>query len=267
MSGYVKAYRDRFAHPAFASDPFCRGWAWDWLISNACWKPTRFDIRGRTVTLERGQLCVTTRDLAARWRWSEAAVRRFLTRLKTDAMIDANTDAGRTIITVCNYSKYQDDHREGDATGDAASGAKVTQKRRTKEEGEEDKKKESMSHGDEPELFESEGEPPANDPSPVDQTFEAIWSQWPRPGRRRSARPKARTAVARAIKGAGSADHLLIAVDRYLATDEATKQGGQFVPGLHVWLNDQKYEHFLIEEDPPPRRTAGRDPGWMGVPL
>lgn len=45
--------------------------------------------------------------MAKAFGWSEPRVRRFLNRLKADAMIDAASDAGQTVITICHYDKYQ----------------------------------------------------------------------------------------------------------------------------------------------------------------
>ena len=94
-------------HPLFRGDAQRLG-AWSWLVLKACWKPTPFDISGRTVTLERGQLCVSRAQLATAWGWSPSAVERFLTRLEAENMIDREAGQGRTVLTICNYAKYQD---------------------------------------------------------------------------------------------------------------------------------------------------------------
>ena len=82
--------------------------AWIWLICKACWKPTKFDVHGSTITLERGQLCASIRQIADDLKWSKSAVERFLTRLETETMIERKAGQGRSIITICNYGKYQD---------------------------------------------------------------------------------------------------------------------------------------------------------------
>ena len=87
---------------------FCRAGAWVWLIENACWKSRRFDIKGKTVTLERGQLVASLRYMAKAWGWSRDAVARYLTRLETETMIKTATATGETVITICNYNRYQD---------------------------------------------------------------------------------------------------------------------------------------------------------------
>lgn len=93
-------------HPLFKGNP-ARLSAWKWLISEACWKPTRFNVSGRTITLDRGQLCVSRSQLASAWGMSPSGVERFLTRLEAEGMIERATGQGRTVVTICNYSKYK----------------------------------------------------------------------------------------------------------------------------------------------------------------
>jgi len=141
MSGFYRMHRGWMDHPALggAREPFCRRAAWCWMIENAAWKGTRESIAGKTIQLERGQLTASLRYMAKAWGWSEAAVRRFIERLKTDAMIDAATDAGQLVITICNYSKYQAYIGTADAPADAPTDAEATQDRRKREEGKEGK--------------------------------------------------------------------------------------------------------------------------------
>ena len=134
MSGFIALHREAFDHPVLKGKPE-RFYAWFWLVSEACWKATAFDIRGKSVSIERGQLCTSRDQLAKAWNWSPSAVERFLTRLETEQMIGRQTGQGRTIITICNYDKYQDgEARTGQATGQP-TGQKSDSHRTTKEEG------------------------------------------------------------------------------------------------------------------------------------
>lgn len=125
MSGFVKIYRSILESPVFKNDEEAMAFAW--LVLRASWKDTRVRYKERMISLKRGQLALSSRDFAQHWEWSEARCRRFLNRLKSDAAIDAQSDAGVTVITICNYGVYQGDGREDDAPTDA----QVTQERRT----------------------------------------------------------------------------------------------------------------------------------------
>lgn len=105
-NGFVAIQRDMIDHHLLQDGDRMR--AWIWLICKACWKPTKFDVHGSTITLERGQLCASIRQIADDLKWSKSAVERFLTRLETETMIERKAGQGRSIITICNYGKYQD---------------------------------------------------------------------------------------------------------------------------------------------------------------
>lgn len=133
MSGFITMERDALDHPLLQDAERFR--AWFYMVARACWKPTRFDVGGKIITLQRGQFCCSVRELAVAWGWSKSAVDRFLTRLKTDTMIGTDTGTGRLVITICNYAKYQD---RGDAAGTGvgtATGTAAGQQRDLKEQG------------------------------------------------------------------------------------------------------------------------------------
>jgi hypothetical protein len=171
MSGYYLMHRGWMDNPVLggARDPFSRREAWIWLIEHACWQSKRVDIAGRTVELKRGQLSHSLRFLAKAWNWDEAKVRRFCVRLQQEKMIDAATDAGQTVITICNYDHYQ----VGSNSTDAAIDAVATQQRRSsdanKKEGKEGKKEDGVdSAGDEPRAN-ADASNPAPKPAPAQQ--------------------------------------------------------------------------------------------------
>lgn len=125
MSGYVLIHRKLWEHPAFRD--FAEAAAFAWMISQAAWQESRVRYKDRAITLARGQLSISCRDASKRFGWTEAKVRRFWERLKNEAMIDALTDAGVTVITLCNYDEYQASAH----TDDAPSGTPPTHRRRT----------------------------------------------------------------------------------------------------------------------------------------
>lgn len=120
MSFYLM-HRGWQENPVFFGEPFSRRDAWIWLIEHAAFKEMRIGVQGKTVSIERGQVCVSLRQLAREWGWSEPRVRRFLSRAQTEEMVGCVADAGRTVITICNYNEYQVDRCVGDAQPDAAA--------------------------------------------------------------------------------------------------------------------------------------------------
>lgn len=116
MTGFISLHRDVFSHPLLKDAERFR--AWFWLVANAAWKPSRTRIKGDTITLERGDLSYSVRYLADAWGWSKSRVDRFLADLREEGMIETRSKIGTTagrkaghgqsIITICNYDKYQD---------------------------------------------------------------------------------------------------------------------------------------------------------------
>lgn len=132
--GVFAVDRGIWDHPSFANEPLTEREAWQWLIGEASFKARTKRVGSSVVQLDRGQVAASLRFMADKWQWSEPRVRRFLKRLKTDAMIDAQTDAGITVITICNYNKYQKVSLPRDAVSDAPNDAGATQERRKVED-------------------------------------------------------------------------------------------------------------------------------------
>lgn len=140
MSGYVLIHRDLWGHPVFRNAVEAAAFAR--LVSDAAWQDTRVRYKGAVIALQRGQVAISTRDLATLWGWSEATARRYLARLEADGMVaknrrttdassDARKDAAVTVLTICNYSEYQASGKTADAPEDAPFDDKATQDRRS----------------------------------------------------------------------------------------------------------------------------------------
>ncbi|MDO8596397.1 MAG: hypothetical protein Q7R45_07220 [Sulfuricaulis sp.] len=140
--GVFAVDRGVFDHPVFALEPFTEREAWLWLIGSAAWKAKRVRAGRATVDLERGECAFATRFLATRWQWSESRVRRFLNRLKIDAMVTTLATHETTRITICNYDKYAFGRRTDDDENDGLPDAPPTHRRRKEEELNKDKKEE-----------------------------------------------------------------------------------------------------------------------------
>lgn len=119
MNGFVVLPRGALDHPALSAGraPFCRRAAFCWLVERAAWADCQLDVHGRTMTVRRGQLCHSVRDLARAWNWSPAKVHRFIERLKTDTLVDAAAGAGRLLISIRDYERFQPSGRTGDTRG------------------------------------------------------------------------------------------------------------------------------------------------------
>lgn len=144
MTGYVALHREAFSHPLLKDDARFR--AWFWLVAHAAWKPTKHDARGHTITIDRGQLCAGREYLAKEWGWSPSAVERFLARLETEQMIERKTGQMKTVITICNYDKYQDGPNEAGHMSGQETEQKSDRNRTAKEQGNKGTREPDGSH-------------------------------------------------------------------------------------------------------------------------
>ena len=106
MSGWFAMNRAMFTHPIFSGNPD-RVAAWAWMIAMAAWKDTRQDAGGKAVTVKRGQLLTSYRQMSKATGVSIKTLRILIERLQGENAIGTETGTGRLLITIRNYEKYQ----------------------------------------------------------------------------------------------------------------------------------------------------------------
>ena len=107
MQGWVKLHRSLLEHWLHEDKPFCRFGAWVDLILLANHEEKKFLATTGLITIKCGQLLTSYRSLSERWGWSKDKVSHFLNTLESDGMIQRNQDKSRTLLTIVNYSVYQ----------------------------------------------------------------------------------------------------------------------------------------------------------------
>ncbi len=106
IGGWIAVRRNIHEHPIFAGQPE-RLYVWLWMLSTAAWKDTRMDANGRTITVRRGQLLTSYRQMSKATGVSVKAIRTLIDKLKDENAIGTDTSTGRMLISICNYEKYQ----------------------------------------------------------------------------------------------------------------------------------------------------------------
>lgn len=158
MSGYVRAHRALFGHHAFRND--AEGLAFLWMVAHASWKPTQVRYKDRDITLQRGQLAVSVRDFARRIDRDKAWVERLIRRLKAKTMIKTASETGVTLVTICNYDKFQalaDTSETLNGTPHKTASETGVRQARDTEQGREEGKKSSVANA-------TGAEAPSDDP-------------------------------------------------------------------------------------------------------
>ena len=255
--GVFAVDRGIWDHPVFAREAFTEREAFMWLVSEASYRPRRFRASSNVMELARGQLAHSLRFMAVKWGWKEPRVRRFLGRLKIDAIIDADSDAGTTRITICNYDKYQRVSLPSDAENDAGTDAQTTQQRR-KEEDKKYKKHTLLRDPAAPEERDDRWngraptqtdaahleKPLATKPArkATNEDFERFRAAYPK---RDGTDPKepARKRFEAAVKSGADPERIIAGAKAFAAAEQ--KRGNvstRFIPHSSSWLNRRGWE-------------------------
>jgi len=215
--GYVKLYRALAESDLWLAEPFTKGQAWADLILNANFRDRTAYISGQQVPIKRGQLAWSEVTLSKRWGWSRGKVRRFLKLLKNDEKITQQTVQHTSLITICNYEKFQTD---GTADGTAGRTPNGTPNGTQEKKG----KKGKNNYTDD---------------------FEAAWTEYPK---REGNNPKGSAFKAwnARLNNGHSVEDLIEGVRRYARFCRAKGQiGGQYVKQAATFFGPD--EHFLAD--------------------
>gem|GEM_PF-6036289 len=106
--GWIKLHRKIVGHWLYRKKPFCQAFAFMDLVRRASHGNTEMSFDSEVIVVARGQFITSQTALSKAWGWSRAKVQRFLKLLVGASMIEQQTSRRNTVITICNYSRYQD---------------------------------------------------------------------------------------------------------------------------------------------------------------
>ena len=112
--GFICISRGITAHWIWSNPVLFQRWVWMILTANYDNREVAFC--GHRVSLQRGQLAVNLSYLSKLWHISSQAVSKFLVKLEVEGMVSRSVNDKVTVITICNYDRYQlkmDDSVEG----------------------------------------------------------------------------------------------------------------------------------------------------------
>jgi len=108
QQGWIRVHRSLMEHWLHEDKPFGKFGAWVDLLLMANHEARKMPIGGELSTIERGQLFTSSLTLSARWGWSRGKVERFLKQLENDQMMERKRTPNGQLLTLVNYSVYQD---------------------------------------------------------------------------------------------------------------------------------------------------------------
>ena len=113
--GWIKTYRSfRNSWMWSVKEPFDKKSAWLDMLMSAFYIDGEQSFKGVKISVKRGQFPTSVRILADRWMWSVAKANRYIERLKAEQMINTERIDGGTLVTIVNYSFYQDERNTTD---------------------------------------------------------------------------------------------------------------------------------------------------------
>jgi hypothetical protein len=120
--GWIKVHRKIQDTVGYFAEPFCRNMAWIDLLLLANHEDNFFRFRGIRVDVKRGQTGVSIETFCDRWKWSRGKTERWLKELEKDKKIVRQKDNVTTLISILNYSQYQDNDKASDKASSNADG-------------------------------------------------------------------------------------------------------------------------------------------------
>lgn len=104
--GWIKVHRSIADHWVF-NDQFSTFGAWVDLLLMANYKDAKIYTSGELINVEKGSFITSIVKLGNRWNRDRKWVSKFLDNLEKDKMITQKRDNRFTVISICNYSRFQ----------------------------------------------------------------------------------------------------------------------------------------------------------------
>ena len=105
--GWVKIHRSILDDELYFAEKFTKLQAWLDLLLIAEYKPKTIFVRRIKVEIGRGQLAISIRELAERWKWGVNKVQSFLKELEATEKIEMLKSHTINVIAICKYEHYQ----------------------------------------------------------------------------------------------------------------------------------------------------------------
>ena len=119
--GWIKLYRQvQDCWIWQDKEPYDKRSAWVDLLLTANHHDKKILFNGELITIERGQILTSIRQLSAKWKWSVNKVYRFMKLLESENMLQKESNKDRTLITIVKYEVYQShEYTSGNTSGNS----------------------------------------------------------------------------------------------------------------------------------------------------
>jgi len=111
--GWVKLYRAQFGHWISERKPWCDGFAWCYLYSQANHKSGVVNFRNEYIEIKRGQFLTSKLKLQKIFGWTYKRTSSYLKALEKDEMCTIRSTNRFIVITIVKYELYQSKESNG----------------------------------------------------------------------------------------------------------------------------------------------------------
>ena len=212
--GWIKLHRTLLDHPRFSDGDWLK--LWIFLLTRATHSERKMVFDGAVITLKPGQL-ITSRDSIVKLCDIERSkVERLLKTLKSEQQIEQQSCSTSRLITILNWSKYQDDEQPNEQP--------VSNERAATEQ-----RVSTNNNGKNEENGKNEKNPSA---------FDRFWNAYPKKTGKGDAEK-----IYHSLRVTPETEELILkAIGWQKRTDSWAKEGGKFIPSPTKWLNARRWE-------------------------
>jgi hypothetical protein len=128
LKGWRKQWRKVWENPTIRGNPNAYT-VWGWLLDHVCWEETQYRFGGKIIVLQPGQIVCGSLQIARETGVRGSTVRRTLARFASEQLIEQRTDYQSSLITVKNWTSYQDNEQGNEQRMDSevsANGQRVS---------------------------------------------------------------------------------------------------------------------------------------------
>lgn len=118
--GWVKIWRGQYNN-WISKIPFCDGYAWTYIYSQANYKKGMVNFRNEYIEIERGQFLTSKLKLQKIFGWTYRHIENFLLALKNDENITYRVSNRYIVITIINYERYQSNDEQNEEQSEEQS--------------------------------------------------------------------------------------------------------------------------------------------------
>lgn len=248
---WIKLHRQVIDSKVFSDEFLWRLWCW--LLIRANWKKTYY----QGIEIQPGQLVFGRNAAASELGTNPSKVYRGIKKLEKFGNIEAKSNSKWTMITICNWTTYQDSKNQSEQR---VNSERTASEQRVNSERTHHKKVKNYKEGEEGRNNKTAS--PSGDGTSkraYSEEFEEFWKLYPRTEGKKAAFLKYKLAVKELASVRGSPDAACEWLRERVSIFSATSKGkGDFCPHGATWLSQGRYDD---DENEWNRSTGGQGRG------